>query len=124
MSQFSSFKAPSGFYVKNSLDLEEEIYRMNIDNNEELVSFDVTALYPNVPIIMGTRYFGWKSWAFHETNRALYGTIFQCQGKFYRPCFGTSMGNPLSCFITITTLPHYGNQRIFLGSGEGILMMF
>ena len=47
---FNSLEKPNGFSVKNSLEVAEKLSKMYMHSEEEMISFDVTALYPSVPI--------------------------------------------------------------------------
>lgn len=92
------------------MDLANEICNLTIEDDEELVSFDVKALYPNVPIPKAIEIL--EIWLnkqqidrdkgrmyINMTKVCMNQTIFQFKGKFYKQNFGTSMGNPLSCFV-------------------------
>lgn len=96
--------------MKNSFDVAEELSSYNLEPDEQLFSFDVTALYPNVPIEAALDVL--KDWIdtqeipddqkelyFELSRLCMKQTIFQFRGKYYRQVKGTSMGNPLSCFI-------------------------
>jgi hypothetical protein len=48
--QFKQFPGPSGFYVENTQDAIKKLQDIKIEDDECMVSFDVTALLPNVPI--------------------------------------------------------------------------
>lgn len=113
VSEFSTLTPPKGFYIKNSFELAEELSNMRIEEDEELVSFDVTALYPNIPITIALKILEeWlcdqdisdeKAVMFLKMARlCMNQTTFQFRGSFYRQSYGTCMGNPLSCFIANT----------------------
>jgi hypothetical protein len=50
--QFKQFSVPgpSGFYFENTQDAIKKLQDIQIEDDECMISFDVTALYPNVPI--------------------------------------------------------------------------
>jgi hypothetical protein len=48
--QFKQFPGLSGFYVENTQDAIKKLQDIQIQDDECMVSFDVTALFPNVPI--------------------------------------------------------------------------
>jgi hypothetical protein len=108
--QFNKLPQPEGLYVKNNFEVADELNELQLNSHEELVSFDVTALYPNVPIDEALETLNeWLysqdisdnmcEWYFKLTKLCMKQTTFQFRGKFYRQVKGTSMGNPLSCFI-------------------------
>jgi hypothetical protein len=48
--QLKQFPGPSGFYVENTQDAIKKLQDIQIEDDECMVPFDVTALFPNVPI--------------------------------------------------------------------------
>lgn len=117
MSELSNLIPPKGFYVKNSVEIAEEISGMKLRDDENLVSFDVVSLYPSVPIPLALEVI--QEWLceqdISDEKAALFinliklcmeQTTFQFRDKFYRQCFGTSMGNSLSSFVANTFMAH------------------
>jgi hypothetical protein len=39
-----------GFYVNNSIDFTQKVTDMVLQNDENLMSFDVVSLFPSIPI--------------------------------------------------------------------------
>jgi hypothetical protein len=48
--QFKQLPGHSGFYVENTQDAIKKLQDIQIEDDECMVPFDVTALFPNVPI--------------------------------------------------------------------------
>jgi hypothetical protein len=100
--KFIQLPNPRGEWVKNTLQFIERVKETTLNEDELLVSFDVTALYPNVPIPAAMKLVKEK----HEV--VMYSELaelcmsehcFQFEEKFYRQTSGISMGNALSPFI-------------------------
>jgi hypothetical protein len=94
-------------WVKNTC---ERVKDITLNEDELRVSFDVTALYPNVPIPAAIKLLnGWlKSIGLEKHEVAMYSELaklcmsencFRFEEKFYKQTFGTSMGNALLPFI-------------------------
>jgi hypothetical protein len=107
--EFIKFPDPPGLYVKNTTNALEKLKGTMIAEDECMVSFDVTALFPNVPIDVALTLL--KKWLrLHVTDMntvnayvelaklCMDQTYFQINNRFYKQNFGTSMGNPLSPF--------------------------
>lgn len=110
VSSFNSLTKSDGIYLKNSYEFSHEISGLTIKDDEELVSFDVTALYPNVPIPVAMK--NLQTWLEKQNlpkgKRELYlkmtklcmdQTVFEFGGNYFKQVYDTSMGNPLSCFL-------------------------
>lgn len=108
--EFKSLKQPIGLYVKNSFEFSTKIREIDIEENEEMVSFDVTALFPNIPVKAALDEM--NRWICTNNTsdeiRNVYMKVaslcmnlnyFQFRNKFYKLSHGTSMGNPLSPII-------------------------
>ena len=50
ISQFNKMAQPSGMYVKNTIEFVNKLKNTKLTSDEIIVSFDVTALYPNVRV--------------------------------------------------------------------------
>lgn len=48
--RFSELESFDTFSIKNSFELVECMKNISLDNDEILVSFDITAYYPSVPV--------------------------------------------------------------------------
>jgi hypothetical protein len=48
--KFKQFPGPTGLYVENTQDAIKKLKDIQIEDDECKVTFDVTALFPNVPI--------------------------------------------------------------------------
>lgn len=113
LSEFKSLPQPKGLDIKNSFEFIDKIANIKLKNDDILVSFDVVSLYPNVPIPEALKYIDdWlDSCNISDEKAVLYSNItklcmeqnqFSFNNDFYRLTHGTSMGNPLSCFISNT----------------------
>ncbi|XP_044741106.1 uncharacterized protein LOC123302299 [Chrysoperla carnea] len=97
--------------VKNSIDLINKIKDTELAPSAVLMSFDVKALFPSVPIPEAIKAFEkWlKNQGLHMdevtelvklTRLCMRQNVFTFEGKYYKQTFGTSMGNPLSPFLS------------------------
>lgn len=110
VSEFRSIKSPTGLTVKNGIDFVDKMKNIRITRNEILVSFDVTSLFPNVPIpytlnilrewLMSNDISNSKIDMYVDLAKlCMNQNIFQFDNKIYKQHFGTSMGNSLSAFM-------------------------
>jgi hypothetical protein len=119
--EFNLLEPPKGFSIKNSLEFIESIKNEQLDPNEYLISFDVTALFPSIPIVETMAIL--ESWLNENdipeseiqeyiklTNLCMKQNAFQFNNKFYIQNFGTSMGNPLSPFLANLFMSHFETQ--------------
>lgn len=108
--QFSNLEKPSGFDIKNQFELVDSLKTQHIEDNEIMVSFDVTALFPNIPISDAIKVL--KNWLLKQnidldktnllckaTTTCMEESYLEFNKKIYKQTFGTSMGNALSPFI-------------------------
>ena len=113
----------SSSFVKDSKDLMDKLQSIELHNNEELVSFDVSALFTSIPVNqaldvineliiqhqtnMDFKYKVDKAWyevADHLDREdvmallkvVLNNCVFSFQGKFYKQLHGAAMGYPCS----------------------------
>ena len=106
------------FEIKNSFELVKKLENVELQDNEILVSFDVSALFPSVPI--GKTLEILKNWLIESqvsrekvsllvraTSLCMKESYFQFGDKFYQQTDGTSMGNSLSPFIASIFMSHF-----------------
>lgn len=108
--RFNEMMPPEGFSVKNNLEFIDEVRDVLLKPEEVLVSFDVSSLFPSVPIeptldLLDT-WLRWNQIAEDQikayvnlTEFCLTNNFFQYDGKFYTQSEGLAMGNPLSPFL-------------------------
>ena len=107
---FSSFKKFESLSVKNNISLVEKLSNIEITKDNRLISFDVVALFPSIPINITISFL--KIWLkelkvednkidelINLTELCMSQNVFQFNGKFYEQTSGTAMGNPLSPFL-------------------------
>lgn len=109
------------FSIKNRSEFLESIKNTKVYNHEYLVSFDVTALYPNVPIQFTITLFqkwfenlGLSKKEQNEytllINTCMSQNVFKFNEKYYSQIEGTAMGNPLSCLVANIFMSHFEIQ--------------
>lgn len=97
--------------VKNSLDFAKKLENVTIKDDECLVSFDVCALFPSIPVdIALTEFENYlrpidipleQKQIYIETARVCMShSFFLFRDSFYKVESGTNMGNPLSPLIS------------------------
>ena len=97
--------------VKNSFDFVNKVKDVSLTDNEVLVSFDVTSLFPNIPVecalIEFEKYL--EKLNLQEEKKKVYVRVaktcmnqnfFQFRDSIYKVEKGTNMGNPLSPLIS------------------------
>ncbi|EFA11664.1 hypothetical protein TcasGA2_TC008528 [Tribolium castaneum] len=90
--------------VKNSLEFINKVKDITLHEDELLVSFDVSSLFPSVPIPQTLTYLkDLEQQVINEyiqfTELCMKQNIFQFSGKFFEQQEGTAMGNSLSPFL-------------------------
>lgn len=96
--------------VKNSFDFVDRLKDVEIAEDEMMVSFDVEALFPSIPIEHAIQAFDEylvlngvanekKSVYIQVAKKCMEQNYFQFRGSIYLIEHGTSMGNPLSPLI-------------------------
>ena len=96
--------------MKNSQDLGDKIKNMNLNSVDRLVSFDVEAIFPSIPVEKLRKYL--EKWLndiglqkeevedyIKLTRIYVEQNYFSFSNKYYRQDSGLSMGNPLSPFL-------------------------
>lgn len=105
--EMKKYPVTHGKSVKNSVDLVKQLEGFKLRRGEILVSFDVTALFPSVPIpdaLRSLRRHLERNQAPHHHIEAyilvaevcMKQNFFTFRGKFYKQTFGLSMGSKLS----------------------------
>lgn len=109
MSEMKKLPRIKSLSVLNSFELVEKLKDVRIDDDEVMISFDVTALFPSVPIERALaalkRHFIMANVQTEErliyekvAKLCLAHSFFQFRDKFYQVTEGTNMGNPISPF--------------------------
>ncbi|XP_055522576.1 uncharacterized protein LOC129716761 [Wyeomyia smithii] len=107
VNEMKHYPISHGASVKNSVDLVEQLKGVELRMGEILVSFDVKALFPSVPVpdaIQSFRGHLERSRASSIQIEAYTSIVERCmdqnfftfRGKFYRQVFGLCMGSKLS----------------------------
>lgn len=113
-----SLPPPKGKSVLNGTDFANQVNGEKVQRNEEMGSYDVSSLYPNVPIkfsmellmvwLTGNGVQWRKAVAYMEMSTVCMSqNIFQFRGKFYMQTDGASIGNALSSFIAELFMCHF-----------------
>ena len=119
--EFKALGSDEMYGIKNSKNFIQNIRNLNVLPHEILVSFDVEQLFPSVPIQTALENIAqWlESKQVEATQIKEYVTLtklcmdttyFQFNAKWYKQLHGTSMGNPLSCFVANTFLHYFENH--------------
>ena len=113
--------------VKNSYEFIEELNKVELTGNEQLVSFDVTSMYTNIPvkkaldcgntfliefpeILDGTKMS--LSSIMTIMDLCTSNTYFSFQNKFYEQVQGVPMGQPLSVPIANIYMHYFENTLL------------
>lgn len=105
--ELKKYPVKHGKGVKNSVDLAEQLKELKLRRGEILVSFDVVALFPSVPVteaLQSLRRHLERCRVPHNHIEAYLSVaqvcmdqnFFSFRGKFYKQTFGLSMGSKLS----------------------------
>lgn len=108
--QLKDFPRLNGCSIKNSIEIVENIKELIIADDEILISFDVEALFPSIPVDEALDAMDeWLTNSDIEVNQkhifllvaktCMGDSYFQFRDNFYKLSFGTSMGNPISPLI-------------------------
>jgi hypothetical protein len=108
--------------VKNNINLIEKLSNIKIKENEILISFDVVALFPSIPIEITIGFL--KEWLnelkiednkikelINLTKLCMSQNVFQFNEKFYEQSTGTAMGNPLSPFLAEVFMSRFETEN-------------
>ena len=115
------------FSVKNSLEFIKAIQNIQLLESEILISFDVSSLFPSVPIPETLTYLkdlliqnDLSQQCVEEyirlTDICMKQNIFQLNGSFYEQQEGTAMGNSLSPFLANLFMSRF--EKDLESSGE------
>ena len=126
-------------FVKDSKDLMDKLQSINLQDNEELVYFDVSALFTSIPVNqaldvineliiqhqtnMDLKYKVCKVWyevADHLRQGrcmallkvVLNNCVFSFQGKFYQQFHGAAMGSPCSPVVANINLEYFEKRAL------------
>ena len=110
LNRFNMFGEVESYSLKNSHEFADEIKDIKIADDEILVSFDVTAMFPSIPIGKTVELLrNWlKKWGLEKmkideyvklTELCMRQKFFQFNGKFYLQKDGVTMGGSLSGFL-------------------------
>lgn len=110
VNEFRKLPPFDGFSIKNSFAFVNKIKDGAISDSEVMISFDVSALFPNIPV--GEALCELKKHLdkldlpvekrdtyFNAAKLCMEQNFFQLRNKFYKVAEGTNMGNPLSPLI-------------------------
>ncbi|XP_055854251.1 uncharacterized protein LOC129917995 [Episyrphus balteatus] len=107
--------------VKNSIEFAERVKNIELANDEILASFDVSSLFPSIPVPKAIEIFKnnlmKQNIPIEKVNvyvraaeMCMNTNYFQFRGRFFKINFGTSMGNPLSPLIAETFMADFEMQ--------------
>ena len=117
----------SSHHVENSQDLIKKLKGMTVEDNEIMASFDVTALFTNVPIresldiieqrlkedeTLKDRTILSVSQIIKLLECCLTTTYFLFNGKFYTQTEGSAMGSPVSPLVANLFMEHFEVKAI------------
>ena len=129
----------SSSFVKDSKDLTDTLQSIKLQDNEELVSFDVSALFTSIPVNqaldvinrliiqhqtnMDFKYKVGKAWyevADHLDREdvmallkvVLNNCVFSFQGKFYKQLHGAAMGSPCSPVVANIYMEYFEKRAL------------
>ena len=118
--EFSQLHYPS-YSVKNTFNLLEKIQNLQLSDSEILVSFDVSSLFPSVPIKLALRYLETTlidnnidrdkiSDLLKLTELCMDQNYFQFNDSFFKQTDGTTMGNSLSPFLADLYMSYFETE--------------
>lgn len=107
---FSTLRPPNEYSVKNCFDFAEKMNKFKLAPGEVMISFDVTALFPSVPIDETLSFL--EDWLRENqveerkireiiklTRICTDNAFFTFRKKVYRQVEGLAMGSPISPFL-------------------------
>lgn len=113
-----SLPPPKGKSVLNGTAFARQVNGEKVNKNEEMGSYDVSSLYPSIPIqftlgllmewLIGNGVTHARALAYIElTQVCMKQNIFQFRGQFYIQFDGASIGNSLSGFMAELFMCHF-----------------
>lgn len=107
--------------VKNIFDFVKKVENVHVSENEMMVSFDVTSLFPSIDVDLALAKFDeyLNDLDISNDRVQIYSDVaklcmkqnyFQFRDKFYRVDKGTNMGNPLSPIISECFMATFENK--------------
>ena len=125
--EFNRFPPPPSFSVKNTADFISSIQNYKLQKDEYLVSFDVSSLFPSIPIPETMDLL--EDWLISNdepehvvreylilTRLCMNQNAFQFNNQYFSQTFGTAMGNPLSPFLANLFMSHFETKAASLFS--------
>ncbi|XP_062703744.1 uncharacterized protein LOC134286184 [Aedes albopictus] len=121
--ELKKYPVKHGKGVKNSVDLAEQLKELKLRRGEILVSFDVVALFPSVPVteaLQSLRRHLERCRVPHNHIEAYLSVaqvcmdqnFFSFRGKFYKQTFGLSMGSKLSPLLANLFMSDLENKAL------------
>jgi hypothetical protein len=119
----------SASYIKDSFQFAENIKKMNIHQDEIMVSFDVQSLYPNVPVEEAIKIAVELIWKKNKEkkftkitknelfilfNLAVRNVHFRFFHQYYRQSDGVAMGSPLAPILADLFMSQLEEEKISL----------
>lgn len=125
LKQYGKFES---FSVENTMEFVNRTKNIILENDDVLIliSFDVTALFPSVPVSIAIsslkQHLQRKNVTREKLNvyiqtaeKCMAYNCFQFRNEFYHSKHGTSMGNPLSPLIVESFMSHFELKLKSLG---------
>lgn len=117
VSEFNQYNEPMSFSTKNSYDFIDKIKDVQLDPTEVLISFDVTSLFPSVPmeytldlLEIWLEQEGVSKEKIHSyrclTEHCIKENYLLFDGLYYKQLDGLAMGNALSPFLANLFMAH------------------
>lgn len=123
VSEFRKLPPFKGFSIKNSFVFVSQIKELTLSENEVMISFDVSALFPSIPVEEALYELNefLKQLNLSDVKRDIYFSAaklcmeqnyFQFRNKLYKVEEGTNMGNPLSPLIADCCMSSLENKLL------------
>lgn len=129
LNELNQIPPPPGCSIQNSKELVEKLKNIILKPDEILVSFDVTALFPSIPINLAIQYMEEhllrnrisqpKIQSYMKAAKTCMDQNYiQFRGKYYKQTSGTSMGSKLAPYLSNIFMSHFeenlkGNYSLF-----------
>lgn len=127
----SPLTGKNSYTVQNTMEFVHKVRGLRIDPEDQLVSFDVTSLFTQVPLDLAIQVLEQKlneDQSLPErtpilvpqivllTGLCLRSTFFKCQNQFFEQTDGAAMGSPLSPIIANLFTEHIEKKAILSAS--------